>query len=241
MTSIDRNYLTLTAHQKPTVGDMKTSAVNVDHIGWLKCDGRLFAVTDYYWLWQVIGYSFGGSGANFRIPNSSGRVPGFIGSNSGPNFGKDWALGDLSGNERHTLNIAEMPTHNHSNVTDLSGTGITNSNAGEHSHNGQTNEFCDTPESETVVATVAAVHTDASVSGSTQRQLTFTTSNAGIHTHGIFDPTHNHRIKNDGGSNAHNNMQPTIFVGNMFIYSGKATKVPNNNLGNYPYFVGGIF
>ena len=37
------------------------------------------------------------------------------------------------------------------------------------------------------------------------------------------DPTHAHFIYPQGGSNAHNNMQPTIFMGNMFIFSGKAT------------------
>ena len=36
-------------------------------------------------------------------------------------------------------------------------------------------------------------------------------------------------INNQGGSNAHNNMQPTLFVGNMFIYCG----ILGN--GTYPY------
>ena len=38
MTSYTRNYFTLSAHQKPTVGDTKTSAANVDHLGWARCD-----------------------------------------------------------------------------------------------------------------------------------------------------------------------------------------------------------
>ena len=47
----------------------------------------------------------------------------------------------------------------------------------------------------------------------------------------VTDPTHVHTFTtlNTGGSNAHNNMQPTLFIGNVFIYSGKTT------YGNYPY------
>jgi len=234
MTSVGRNYLTLTAHQKPTVGDMKTSAVNIDHMGWLKCDGRGLTVADYYWLWQVIGYSHGGSGNTFNLPAAAGRVPGFIGQSVGSN----WALGDLSGEEKHTLTIAEMPTHNHSNVTDLSGTGISVNSNGAHTHT-QTTVNDDYNNSSSYPNYTKPSYPNYDGAGSVT--WTDTINSAGTHTHTLTDPTHNHRIKNQGGSNAHNNMQPTIFVGNMFIYSGKSTKVPNNNFGNYPYFAGGIF
>jgi len=59
MTSVFSTYDTLNAHQRPMVGDTKMSVVNVDHIGWLKCDGRVLNVNDYYFLWETIGYSFG--------------------------------------------------------------------------------------------------------------------------------------------------------------------------------------
>jgi len=234
MSSWARDFLTFTAHQKPTVGDMKTSAVNIDHMGWLLCDGRTLTVTDYYWLWQVIGYSYGSNDADtFNLPYPAGRVPGFIGQSVGNN----WVLGDISGEEVHTLTIDEMPTHNHTGQTSNSNTGVTTQSNGTHNHDGRTTQFVDTPESETVVATVVAAHTDAQVSGSDQRYLSTITSNAGLHDHAITDPTHYHifTTNNTGGSNSHNNMQPTIFVGNMFIYSGKATS------GNYPYFAGGLF
>lgn len=42
-------------------------------------------------------------------------------------------------------------------------------------------------------------------------------------------PSHNHGVA--GGSNAHNNIQPTIGLGNMFIYSGR-TFYPLNG---FPY------
>jgi len=50
-------------------------------------------------------------------------------------------------------------------------------------------------------------------------------------------------INNTGGSNAHNNMQPTLFIGNMFIFSGLIEgKVPTQNNGmNYPFGGNGIY
>jgi hypothetical protein len=57
-------------------------------------------------------------------------------------------------------------------------------------------------------------------------QHTFQTSNEG---------NHQHTIGTTGGSNYHNNMQPTLFGGNMFIYSGK------NVQAYFPYtWVGGV-
>jgi microcystin-dependent protein len=44
------------------------------------------------------------------------------------------------------------------------------------------------------------------------------TSSANIVDHGH---QHNFTTTNTGGSQYHNNMQPTIFVGSLFMYSGK--------------------
>jgi microcystin-dependent protein len=42
--------------------------------GWLLCDGTSYSTTTYANLYGVIGYTFGGSGANFNVPNLKGRV-----------------------------------------------------------------------------------------------------------------------------------------------------------------------
>lgn len=215
MTSYNREWLTFSAHQKPTVGDSKFSAVNCDHMGWLLCDGRLLSVNDFVWLFDVIGYSFGGSGTQFNLPNPTGRVPGVI---TNPNVAQipdpnmstiasfgGGGLGSTIGEYEHTLTIPEMPIHDHT-INDPG-----------HVHTGQTNEKVDTPESES-----AGPGSSVVVSGSNQRYLTFTTNSS---TTGIT-------INNTGGSQAHNNVQPIMFMGNMFIYSGKVA------IGNYPYTSG---
>lgn len=191
MATWTREYVTYGSHQRPTVGDTKFSAVNKDHIGWLKCDGRALQVTDYYFLWQVIGYSFGSNTSNdFNLPNPAGRVPGVIGAGSGLTAR---SLGDTLGEETHVLTVAEMPTHSHG-VTDPG-----------HTH------------------TYLGVNSQSAASGgdNVAENSPRPTETTGSNTTGIS-------INNTGGSNAHNNMQPTLFMGNMFIYSGKL------NYGTYP-------
>jgi microcystin-dependent protein len=74
---------------------------------------------------------------------------------------------------------------------------------------------------------VAASENDG-VLGGTQT-LSTTTNFTGIT---LTDPTHSHVLNPAGGDRAHNNVQPTIGMGNMFIYSGKV------NLGSFPYTTG---
>ena len=114
MANWTRDFVTYNSHQRPIVGDTKMSALTTDHIGWLKCDGRTLQVADYYFLWRVIGYNFGGSGSNFNLPNPAGRVPGIIGSGVDSNARTfSHSLGDTVGEEVHVLTVAEMPTHTH--------------------------------------------------------------------------------------------------------------------------------
>ena len=227
MTSCMSIYGNLSAHQKATVGDTKMSVVGLDHMGWMLCDGRTLNIKDFYFLFSIIQYSFGGSGAQFKLPNPAGRVAGIIGGSVSVSTSVH-AMGNVLGEETHTLSIAEMPTHTHNGTTDSTTVSI---NDPGHTHTGSTNENVDTPESETVIGSVVAANSTAVVSGAGQRKLTFTTASS---TTGITTQAHVHTFttNNTGGSNAHNNMQPTLFMGNMFIYSG----LPN--LGTYPKTTG---
>lgn len=77
--------------------------------GYLDCSGQSVSKTTYPELWAILGYSFGGAGDNFNLPNCMGRV---IVDNQGghPLFG---GLGNTGGAETHTLTVAEMPSHTH--------------------------------------------------------------------------------------------------------------------------------
>lgn len=208
MTSILKRTAAFTAHEKPVAGDMKTSFVGYDHLGWMKCDGRSLSVAQYNLLYQVIGYQFGGSGAAFNLPNPAGGVVGIVGQRTGTSL---YGPGADVGEEEHTLTIDEMPSHNHGVAAGGQGAGNDTTSSYTHNHGGVTGDAGSAAESETVVATVAAVHTDALVAG------------ANTHNHTIASDTHAHTMNAAGGDQPHNTIQPTLFMGNMFIYSGIPT------------------
>lgn len=234
MTSRNREFMTFGAHQKPTVGDSKFSAVQYDHMGWLKCDGRLLNVADFQFLFNSIGYSFGGSGTQFNLPNPWGRVPGVSGQGTDSNNSTfTIRLGDSIGEYVHRLSIPEMPSHNHgtdtypppytgyqqssfNNSTTLEYTGIT-ADQPPHTH---------TYDAPNPVQPALGIGGGVSVG-----TVTGTTSSADPPIT-VLDPGHRHILNAAGGDFAHNNVQPTLGMGNMFIYSGLIS------WGNYPYTTG---
>jgi len=55
-------------------GSITPFAVAAAPTGWLLCDGASYATATYPDLFAVIGYAYGGSGANFNVPNLKGKV-----------------------------------------------------------------------------------------------------------------------------------------------------------------------
>jgi len=205
MTSILRAFESYTTTGLPTVGDTKTSITTADHNGWLLCDGRLFPKSNYPFLFNAIGYTFGGSGNMFRLPDGRGRVVGHVNSSNvtldmNGNPIPMHAFGTATGEDTHTLSIAEMPTHNHpgsSNMNAGTGISLTNNTIFQSANN------------------------NSDVQDNTIGSTNVNSGGANV-TVGLTDPTHTHTLvlSNQGLSNAHNNIQPTIYMGNMFVYSG---------------------
>ncbi len=223
MTSLLRNYKVYDAQTRAIPGDTKTSLMEEDHFGWIKCDGRELSATTYRLLFNVIGYSFGGSDGQFNLPNPAGRVAGFL--NIPGLSGYDATLstrimGDICGEETHTLTIAEMPAHNHGVSGELQDPSNNLTSSYIHNHGGQTGEGGSAAESENAAAVVIG---SVNVAGSNS------------HTHSISNDTHNHTLHAAGGSQPHNNMQPTLFTGNMFVYAGTLyDPVTKRYVGNHP-------
>jgi microcystin-dependent protein len=61
-------------------GVVKMYAGSSAPAGYLLCDGSSYSTSTYAALFSVIGYTFGGSGNNFNVPDMRGRVPIGVGT-----------------------------------------------------------------------------------------------------------------------------------------------------------------
>ena len=93
--------------------------------GWMWCDGRSLSTTSYPDLYSCLGYMYGGSGNNFKIPDLRQRFPlGYGEVIRNAQTGEIYRVfndsthphtvpGKVGGEEFHTLTSSEIPTHNH--------------------------------------------------------------------------------------------------------------------------------
>jgi microcystin-dependent protein len=217
------------------IGDLKHSIHNSDHSGWTKCDGRSLLRSEYPTLFSIVGTSFGSdSPITFNIPNTAGRVLASVGQ-ADPTF-RTWSNGDYNGTETHEMTLEEMPSHNHAGTTVISG---------DHSHTGtignngiHTHTITDPGHTHTQTT----VNDDFNNSGENPPGFTgdsagtrtwnnINSSTTGIsinadgeHNHNISissDGSHSHNFTTGsvGGSASFNIMQPTLFIGNVFIFA----------------------
>ncbi len=106
----------------PFIGEISIFAGNFPPRGWAFCQGQLLAISQNNALFAILGTTYGGNGVTtFALPDLRGRV--LVGPGQGPGL-QSYNLGDTGGQENVTLNINQMPVHNH--VTTVA----TNSNAG---------------------------------------------------------------------------------------------------------------
>jgi microcystin-dependent protein len=83
--------------------------------GWLPCNGQTLSLAQFQVLFAVIGTTYGGDGVQtFNAPDLRGRVP--IGQGQGPNL-PVFVLGQMAGEDDHTLLNTELPSHSHALVS----------------------------------------------------------------------------------------------------------------------------
>lgn len=187
-------------HTDYQTGDLKWSIQNIDHDFWLKCDGRSMSRTRFPTLFELIGTTYGNDDAEtFKLPDCRGRVVGCIGTGTGLTAR---SAGTSVGTETHTLTIPEMPTHNHGITDPGHAHGITDPG---HTHS-YVNNINDQNTDNAFATETAADQADLSqTTGSSLTGISVNTNTTGITT------------VTTGNSQPHNNMQPTIFIGNVFI------------------------
>ena len=96
---------------EPFVGEIRPFGFNFAPRGWAFCDGSLLPISSNTALFSLLGTIYGGDGrTTFALPDLRGRTSLHMGH--GPGL-TDRRIGQRSGNETTTLNITNMPAHNH--------------------------------------------------------------------------------------------------------------------------------
>lgn len=95
----------------PFLGEVVLFAGNFAPRGWALCHGQLLPIAQNSALFSILGTTYGGDGrTTFGLPDLRGRSA--VGSGYGPGL-SDVRLGEKRGRESHTLNILQIPAHNH--------------------------------------------------------------------------------------------------------------------------------
>jgi microcystin-dependent protein len=95
----------------PFVAQINTFGFNFAPRHWALCNGQLLPIAQNTALFSLLGTNYGGNGTtNFALPDLRGRAPMHPGTGTGLT---PRTLGEVSGEENHTLTVNEMPAHNH--------------------------------------------------------------------------------------------------------------------------------
>jgi microcystin-dependent protein len=114
--------------------------------GYLMCDGRDLSTATYSKLFNAIGYTHGGSGSTFKLPDLRERfIVGAGGDNADVPGSNGYSASDVGGLNSVSLTESELATHTHTiDDTDLThshtATANTASQSIPHTHGGTTIE-----------------------------------------------------------------------------------------------------
>ncbi|WP_237276231.1 phage tail protein [Tenacibaculum ovolyticum] len=190
----------------PFLGQIVLFGGNFAPRGWALCEGQLLPISQYSALFSILGTIYGGDGrTTFALPDLRGRAA--ISSGRGPGL-SDRRLGSRSGQEVHTLTTLEMPSHNHL-TTNTSATD-------QHIQLSTTKAVNDTPQTGDVPA---AAQFGAGL-GATPVKA-FGPPTAGNVVNGqTLSGNAGLTILNNGGSQAHNIMQPYLTTNYIIALQG---------------------
>lgn len=91
---------------EPFMGEIRMMSFVFPPQGWALCNGQLLPINQNQALFSLLGTTFGGNGqTNFGLPNLQGRTP--------IHAGNGHTLGEVGGEQAHTLSISEIPVHVH--------------------------------------------------------------------------------------------------------------------------------
>ena len=191
--------------------------------GWLFCNGQSYNTSTYNALWNVIGYSYGGGGSSFNVPDFTQRFPR---GGSDPNTSR----GNTGGQASFTLSEENIPRHSH-NVGTLELTG-NSGGSGALSHSGTMDE--------------KGGHTHGSLTATNSTQTShshgpgnLSTNNAGAHTDTNTTYTFgtNNNTTTSGGANRLTSVTTVNSNANISSHSHTVTSGDTGLAGNHSHTI----
>ena len=96
---------------EPYLGQIEAFAFGYAPRGWAICAGQTMAINQNQALFSLLGTTYGGNGvATFMLPDLRSRLAMGQGTGSGLT---PRVIGQIGGEESHTLSSAETPSHTH--------------------------------------------------------------------------------------------------------------------------------
>lgn len=94
-----------------TIGEIRLFAATFAPRTWAFCAGQTIAIAQNTALFSILGTTYGGNGqTTFQLPDLRGRTAIGVGSGAGlPSH----SLGEMGGSHDVTLNVLQLPAHNH--------------------------------------------------------------------------------------------------------------------------------
>ena len=90
----------------PFLSQIMPVSFNFAPKGWAFCNGQLLPINQNQALFSLLGTTYGGDGrTTFQLPNLQSRVP--------IHTGNGHTLGEVGGEEAHTLGTSEIAAHAH--------------------------------------------------------------------------------------------------------------------------------
>lgn len=158
--------------------------------GWLLAQGQSLSRTannnQYADLFAAIGYTYGGSGDNFTLPDLRGRVVAGKGTGTTLTTPNQATLGATGGSKEHVLTEEQLASHTHA-VNSVTVAGFRETSSGQNP------------------TANALEHRVFSGNGSIQ-------STTGATIIGGSTVNHTASLANTGSGSGHNNVQPTLIL-----------------------------
>ena len=99
---------------EPFISEITMFGGNFAIPGWAYCAGQLLPISQNTAVFSLLGTTYGGNGeTDFALPDLRGRIPmGSEDNSAGPGL-PPIPLGSKRGTETQTLNVNNLPSHNH--------------------------------------------------------------------------------------------------------------------------------